>query len=155
MNQKCRTGWLYSSWKNLTCQKVSLGNFFAGRPECGCTRKYFAHIFCLAELLLCHLCLFLRTGQIWQFSVLYSNSRSEQTTTVNKHPFTFLFRDICKEHLVWEHNMSCHTAMEKDIFSTGVAFLAMVYQRGKSPALLLAVGRQCRPQNRNCETVAQ
>lgn len=106
MNQKCRTGWLYSSWKNLSGEKISLGNFFCRRPECGCTRKYFAHIFCLAELLLCHLCLFLRTGQIWQFSVLYSNSRSEQTTTVNKHSFTFLFRDICKEHLLWEHVMS-------------------------------------------------
>lgn len=59
-------------------------------------------MFCLAELLLCHLCLFLRTGQIQQFSVPHSNSRSEQTITVNKCSFIFLFRNTCKEHLLWK-----------------------------------------------------
>lgn len=145
---------MYSSWENLTGQKICLGNFFfAGRPECVCTMKYFAHMFCLALLLLCHLCLFLRTGQTWQFSVLHSNSRSEQTTTVNKRSFIFLFRGICKEHLLWKQVMLYRNGERH--FEDWGCISGYILPAGGKPCMLLAVGRQCQPQNRNCETAAQ
>lgn len=59
---------------------------------------------------------------------------------VNKHSFTFIFRDTCKELLFLEHVMlHCN----EEVFRTGAALLAMAYQQGKSLSLVLAVGRQC------------
>lgn len=81
---------------------------------------------------MCHLCLFLRTGQIWQFSVPHSNSRSEQTTTVNKRSFNFLLRDICKEHLLWKH-VNVILQWRKTFSRLGLHFWLCFTSEGEKP----------------------
>lgn len=153
--QKVNVLWIKNSecivpfLEELKPSKISLDNFnySAGRAKCRCNRKMFAHMFCLAELLLSFV-FFL--GKVKFGSFLYSSTWLKQGKCKPEQSLNTLLLAIFVKNIYFQ-NVSCYTATKKDGFRSCISG----YQQGKSLSLVLDVGRQCWPQNLNCENAEQ